>query len=182
MPNFESFVARHSECSAQAIIENLERHEGISAASGVIARSPLERADAKSFRGRTESGGSMSMAKKPKAADKNKKARLRAYYGVHPWRCTHHGDRSEVFAYAEASGTWELVLEVRSSSGATAEELAIYIVNLVNDRREDQPALEQAFAALDGVLQDGLTFTTEQEADHAVERLKKLGFESSRSQ
>jgi hypothetical protein len=118
------------------------------------------------------------MARKRKAANKNKKTGLRSYYGLHPWRCTHHGDRSEVFAYVEASGKWETVLVVRASSGTTAEELAVYIVNLVNDRREDQDALEQAFAALDAVLQDGLTFTTEQEAEHAAERLKKLGFES----
>jgi len=34
MPNFESFAARHPEFSVQALIENLERFEGVRASPG----------------------------------------------------------------------------------------------------------------------------------------------------
>ena len=34
MPNFESFIARHGEFGVQAIIERIERYEGLRAAIG----------------------------------------------------------------------------------------------------------------------------------------------------
>ncbi len=34
MPNFESFVARHGEFSVQALLERIERYEGVRSAAG----------------------------------------------------------------------------------------------------------------------------------------------------
>lgn len=35
MSDYEIFVSRHSECSAQALVERLERYEGVSPAINV---------------------------------------------------------------------------------------------------------------------------------------------------
>jgi hypothetical protein len=115
------------------------------------------------------------MEKKSKALGKSK-GLSPSYYGLHPWRWQACGDRCELVAYVEASGTWETVATILPTSGASSESLATFIVGVINDVREDNDAVQGAFRALEAVMKDGLTFSIEQEAASAVERLRQRGF------
>jgi hypothetical protein len=96
----------------------------------------------------------------------------RRYYRLVPWQCRNHSDRSELTAYVEASGKWETVAVVPPTSGASAEALANYILALVNNSLPNSDLLRDAMSALEAVMKDGLTFTTEQEADSVVKCIK----------
>jgi hypothetical protein len=113
----------------------------------------------------------MSKVGKGKAGSVRKS---RNYFGLHPWQCRHHADRSEIVAYVEASGAWETVAVIPATSGAHAEELATFIASLVNDNQQNQTLLQAAIHALELVIEDdGLTFSSEQAVDSVIERLKK---------
>jgi predicted membrane chloride channel (bestrophin family) len=109
------------------------------------------------------------MPKVPKP--KKQATKSREFYGLHPWQCRHHKDCSEITAYVEASG-WEKVLTVHPTSGASAEAVAQFLCDLVNDNRKNKSLLHDAMAALEQVLNDGLNFSTEQAADRVVTRIK----------
>jgi hypothetical protein len=100
----------------------------------------------------------------------------RCFYALHPWRIEGKGESCDLIAYVEASGDWETVATIPATSGASADDIASFIAGLVNDNRENAEVLDEAFAALGAVLQEGLTFTTEQEAEHVLKRLKRRGF------
>jgi hypothetical protein len=102
------------------------------------------------------------------------------HFGRHPWRCTHRGAHSEIQAYVEASGQWETIAVVQPASAATAERLATYIVNVINEGWEDRDVLQEAFDALTALLREGFNFTTEQEAEHAIDRLRKRQWAAKR--
>jgi hypothetical protein len=95
-------------------------------------------------------------------------------YGLHPWHCRHHGDRSEIAAYVEASGRWETVADILPTSGASAEALATFITRLVNATQQNKDLLRDAMRALEAVMTEGLTFATEQEADSVVAGIKRV--------
>ena len=74
-----------------------------------------------------------------KATTKSKtNAELRSFYGLVPWRCNHHADRSEIVAYVEASGRWETVAVIPPTSGASAEALATFIARVVNATQQNK--------------------------------------------
>jgi hypothetical protein len=52
---------------------------------------------------------------------------------ISPWRSTHFGDQSEIEAQIRATGTWETLAAVRSLPGLDAEDLASFIVMVVNE-------------------------------------------------
>ena len=98
----------------------------------------------------------------------------RCFYGLVPWRCNHHADRSEIVAYVEASGRWETVAVIPSTSGASAEALATFIARIVNATHQNKNLLRNAMEALEAVINDGLNFTTEQAAEHAISDIKRV--------
>jgi hypothetical protein len=100
--------------------------------------------------------------------------RERSFYSLHPWRCDHHPDHSEITAYVEASGQWETVAVVPPTSGASAEAVASFIVRLVNTSQKNRDILRDAMAALEAVMNDGLNFTTEQTAEHVIISIKQV--------
>jgi hypothetical protein len=104
------------------------------------------------------------------------KTKVRTCYGSHPWRCQPCEGGCELIAYVDASGQWETVAIVQPTSNATARALAEFIVGLVNEQQRDSDVLQAAFDALDGLLEQGLTFSTEQDADRVIETLKRRGF------
>jgi hypothetical protein len=104
------------------------------------------------------------------------KVKVRAYYDSQPWRCQPTKDGCELIAYVGASGQWETVAVIQPTSAMEAKALGDFIVSLVNERQQDGDVLQAAFDALGGVLQEGLNFSTEQDADRVVAALKKRGF------
>ena len=110
-----------------------------------------------------------------KATTKSKtNAELRSFYGLVPWRCNHHADRSEIVAYVEASGRWETVAVIPPTSGASAEALATFIARVVNATQQNKDLLRNAMEALEAVVNDGLNFTTEQAAEHVINDIKQV--------
>jgi len=96
------------------------------------------------------------------------------FYSIHPWACRHLKDHSEITAYVEISSKWEKVLDVCSTSGSHHETMAGYILSVIHEHQKKQNALHDAMNALQLVLNDGLTFTTEQAMEHAVTNIKKI--------
>jgi len=58
-----------------------------------------------------------------------------------PWKHTCFGKESEVEALIPATGTWETIATVRTVNGVDAEDMAAFIVKLVNDYIHGQPPL-----------------------------------------
>jgi hypothetical protein len=96
----------------------------------------------------------------------------RQFYAAHPWECRHLEDRSALTAYVEASGEWETILTVHPTSGASAEVVAAYVAAIINEHQSKADLLQEAMKALQFIMEDGLTFTTEQAADRVVTRIK----------
>lgn len=111
------------------------------------------------------------MPKKSKTENSAKKQRN--YYAVHPWECRHYDDHSVITAYVEASGNWERVAEICNTSGASAETMATFLCNLINDNQKDRNLLVAAMNALQTCLDEANhTFTSEQAAESTVTRIK----------
>ena len=111
----------------------------------------------------------MTKASQPKKPAK----KLKCFYATRPWECRHHKDHSEIVAYVEASGNWEAVADFRTTSGVSAEDMALFICGLINDDQNNKPLLRDAMEALELCLEDdGLTFSSEQAADKVVTRIK----------
>ena len=99
----------------------------------------------------------------------------RALYAAQPWTCRHTKDHSEILAYVEASGAWEVIAEVRPTAGASSETAAAFIARVVNTNQQNQSALRDAMEALELCLEeDGLTFSSEQAAERSVNAIRKL--------
>lgn len=101
-----------------------------------------------------------------------KSAKPRPLYSLYPWRTEHHDDRSEIAAYVEASGKWETVAVIPHTPGASAETLAEFIMGIINDSQKNRDLLRDATRALEAVMEEGLTFSTEQDADAILKRVK----------
>jgi hypothetical protein len=111
----------------------------------------------------------------PKTAKtRNSNGKPRFYYVTHPWESRHHSDHSEIVAYVEASGARETVLDVRQTSGASHEAMAASILALIREHQEKRNALHDAVEALELVIADGLTYSSEHLAERAVTNIKKL--------
>ena len=64
---------------------------------------------------------------------------------------------------------------VKKTSGASVEAVAHYIVGMVNDLHENGSLLAAAMTALEAITDEGLTFSTEQDADDVIRRIKEHG-------
>ena len=95
------------------------------------------------------------------------------FYSAQPWQCRNHKDHSEIVAYVEASGTWEVVAIINTTSGISADGVAQFICGLVNDYQKNKDLLRQAMEALEAVFEEGLNYSTEQAADQVVADIKE---------
>lgn len=80
----------------------------------------------------------------------------------------------EIKAYVEKSSKWETIVEVHSSSDASADALSSYISGVINESQTWQELLEEAKAALELIEAEGITFSSEHAADRVLSRIKKL--------
>ena len=96
----------------------------------------------------------------------------RNYYALQPWKCRSLQDRMEILAYVEASGKWETVAVVPTTSGASAENVANFIVRLINDTHRHRDLYYDAMEVLETIMHDGVNFSTEQAADSVLARMK----------
>jgi hypothetical protein len=96
------------------------------------------------------------------------------FSSVPPWKSRPQSDHSEILAYSEAGGAWETVLDVRQTSGACHERMAASILALIHEHQEKQNALHCAMEALELVMADGLTYSSEQLAERALSRIKNV--------
>jgi hypothetical protein len=113
------------------------------------------------------------MSAKRKVAVRNG-IELQGYYRSKPWRCAQSGDKCTLEAFVETSGQWEAVAIVQPTSGAKSTSLASFILGLVNEWNEHDDLIQAAADTLEAVLQEGLTYSTEQEVEFMVERLQRL--------
>ena len=112
------------------------------------------------------------MPKAPK--NRSKRAnKLQSLFSAQPWKCVHHRDHSDITAYVEASGQWEIVATIPTTAGASSETIANFICALVQNHQQNQNLLQAAKEALEAVMKDGLNFSTEQAADAVVVRIGK---------
>lgn len=107
---------------------------------------------------------------------KNKSAsttKQQSMFPAQPWKCIHHRDYSEITAYVEASGQWEIVATIQTNAGASSEAIANFICGTVNNNQQNKNLLQEAMEALEICLEDeGLTFSSEQAADRVLTRIK----------
>jgi hypothetical protein len=96
------------------------------------------------------------------------------FYGVKPWRCEHHADRSELFAYLDPRHGWERVGTIWAVRDQKARALADFIVKVINASARSDDVLREAHDVLVAMLTEGVTFSTEQEAERIVAGLGKL--------
>jgi hypothetical protein len=98
----------------------------------------------------------------------------RCLYSLHPWKCRHHTDHSEIVAYVETSSEWKVVLTAHPTAGASAEMMASFIGSLVNDNQKNKHLLLAAMEALELCQNEGeMTFSSEQAVDSVVTRIKQ---------
>jgi hypothetical protein len=94
------------------------------------------------------------------------------FYTTTDWRCEPRGSDCVLLAFAEARGKWETVALVKKTSGASAKALADYIAGVLNGLHSDRQLLKVAQDALEAILEEGLNYSTEQDADIVIRRLK----------
>ena len=111
------------------------------------------------------------MAKKLKI--QNPPQEPKRFYSAQPWQCRNQKDHSEIIAYVEASGTWEIVAIINTTSGISSDVMAQFICGLVNDYQKNKDLLRQAMEALEAVVEEGLNYSTEQAADQVVAEIKE---------
>ena len=98
----------------------------------------------------------------------------RDFHSLRRWQCRHHKKHSDIVAFIEADETWQPVATVHSTHGVDAEVMASYVATLVNQHHEKQDLLRSAMVALEALVNEGLTFDTEQEADSVLKQMKNL--------
>lgn len=84
-------------------------------------------------------------------------------------------DICEVHGLIAASGAWELVAIAQPVTGSTAIEVADSIIAAFNVQRQQADLLDEARDALQAVLDEGLTYATEQGAEHVVNNIGSKG-------
>jgi hypothetical protein len=101
-------------------------------------------------------------------------AKPRQFYSLHPWQYRVTDNGAEILAYVEGHD-WETVLIVNPTSGASAEVLAAYVTDIINQHRPKHHLLHEAMSALELCLEeDTMTYTSEQTAEHVITRIKKI--------
>ena len=57
----------------------------------------------------------------------------RRMHSIHPWEVQHHPEHSEIEAYIEITGEWEIIAEIKSINHVAIAE---HIVALVNEHNQ----------------------------------------------
>lgn len=104
-----------------------------------------------------------------------RQSNLHDCYSTKPWRCEARDGQWEILAYAATSDHWETIAILPSTSGARAKRIANFIVTLINEGMTNKNALREASSALEAILTEGLNFSTEQDADRTIRRIKAQG-------
>jgi hypothetical protein len=108
----------------------------------------------------------------PKSSKPKKTAtKAREFYSLQPCKYRVAKGHAEILAYVEGSD-WEKALTVHPTSGASAESLAAYVTAVINEHQGKSDLLHDAMRALESVMEEGLNFSTEQDADHVIARIK----------
>ncbi len=83
-----------------------------------------------------------------------------------PWSCNHHKDGSDIEAYCEATGDWEIVAQTRAAPYVNAKANASYIAHAVNDYERMIATIYELVGALELCLEsEDLSWEAEQEAE-----------------
>jgi hypothetical protein len=88
-----------------------------------------------------------------------------------PWRCDHRGKSSDIMLLV--GGKWECVATTWPLPNLSPRRSAEFIANLVNEREQTETLLDVARATLQEVLECGLTFSTELEAEAVLKAIRK---------
>jgi hypothetical protein len=116
--------------------------------------------------------------KTPQTSSKN----TPSSYSRHPWKCDHRSGKSELAAFVETSGSWETVAIIQPTSDTSAQTLADFMEGLINNRQQYGAVLDAAREALEEIINTGLNFSTEEEAEEVIARIEKLRPSKKKSQ
>jgi hypothetical protein len=103
---------------------------------------------------------------------KTKKSKTEAAATIQPWSCVHQEGKSQIQAYVMATGQHEVLAEIASVPGYTAEAMAEFIVNAVNNFDKRERLIEEMKSALETCLESGgLNWAAEHDADVVLRRV-----------
>ena len=58
----------------------------------------------------------------------------RRMHSIHPWEVQHHPDHSEIEAYIEITGEWEIIAEIKSINHVAIAEFIVALGNEHNQK------------------------------------------------
>ena len=82
----------------------------------------------------------------PKSTKKDA-GKHRKLYNLHPWVYRVHSGRADIAAHVEGHD-WQTILTAHSLPGASAEAVAQFVCDLVNEYQQHEPILTDALKAL----------------------------------
>jgi predicted amino acid dehydrogenase len=90
------------------------------------------------------------------------------------FQVVHHADRVGVELNQPPSNEWVTIAAVHGAAGFPASDLAARIARLLNQDVAKDEVLQRAAVALDEILRDGLTFSTEQAIEHTANNIRRI--------
>jgi hypothetical protein len=106
------------------------------------------------------------MPSKPKAS--REPSRM---FFARPWRCEHRSKSSDIMLLV--GGKWECVATTWPLPNLSPRKAAEFIVDVVNGKEQAETLLADTRATLQEVLESGLTFSTEMEAESLLKAIKE---------
>lgn len=95
-------------------------------------------------------------------------------YTLEPWSRVHQDGIWKIETYSMATGKREVVAEIRQSAGFSAEAIADYIVNAVNNLEKREHLIGEMIAALELCLEcEGITWEAEHDAEIALRHARQ---------
>jgi hypothetical protein len=58
----------------------------------------------------------------------------RKTHSIHPWEVQHHPEHSEIEAYIEITGEWEIIAEIRSINHVAIADFIVALANQHNQK------------------------------------------------
>jgi len=58
----------------------------------------------------------------------------RRMHSIHPWEVQHHPEHSEIEAYIEITGEWEIIAEIKSINHVAIADFIVALVNEHNNK------------------------------------------------
>src|ERR1700733_14543779 len=111
-------------------------------------------------------GRNRTMPSKPKASREPPRI-----FFERPWRCEHRSKLSDILLLV--GGKWECVATTWPLPNLSPRRAAEFIVDLVNGRGQAETLLADARATLQEVLEYGLSFSTELEAESLLKAIRE---------